>query len=292
MESANDRDFDIERASRDASTSAATQLAELGRLQRPEEGLAPSRGYAALMLLLALIMSSYVALVLLGFGGQAQQRSPGSYPATMLLLAPVLFVGGLSQGARERFGVRVRETLVEKVLWVVLMAAFMVLWALTLFGPGYPTWLSVALPLGIFLLMGLRPIRDLTSGGTHNTESWTPSRLSRAARTTSVLVGVVLAAQLIASALPLAAAMTGIIVMVAFVPMLFSWRTDFGLPNVGYEWGPTQWVCFVSATAVAFVSSLSVVNGASWGWPLASGAAAIVVLVMVIAAFLPTTVRR
>ncbi|GAA2842819.1 hypothetical protein FB468_0914 [Leucobacter komagatae] len=291
MESSSEQGAAPDSLSRDPS-SAAAQLAELERLQRPEEGLAPSRGYSALMILLALMMSAYVALFLFAYGGRGAVGAEGTYPASMLLLVPVICASALSQGGRERYGVRVRESATTIGLWVLFLAGFLTLGIANYAGSGYPGWLNVVMPICVFLLMGLRPLRQFASRSTRKNEEWEPARLSGAARTTSVLVGVVLAAQLIASALPFAAAVTGVIVMVAFIPMLFAWRSNFGLPNVGFEWGPAQWACFVVAVAVAFGSSASVVGGASWGWPWAIGAAASVVLVMTVAAFLPTTRRR
>ncbi|KAM9865204.1 hypothetical protein ACIFOC_01734 [Leucobacter aridicollis] len=292
MESANERDLEIERASRDASASAATQLAELRRLQRPEEGLAPSRGYAALMLVIAVVMTAYVTLFLFAYDGFGPGEGNHTYPASMLLLAPVICLAGLSNGARERFGVRVREARTTIGLWVVFLAGFLALGVLKYVGSGYPDWFNIVVPICVFLLMGARPLRQLLSGGTRANEEWQPAQLAAPARVTTVVIGVVLAALLIASSLKFAAAIIGLIVFLAFLAMMIAWRTRFGLPAVGLDWGSRQWGCFIGATAVAFVSSLSVVNGASWGWPVACGAAAIVVLVMVIAAFLPTTVRR
>ncbi len=271
---------------------AAEQLNQLNRLRRSETGLAPSRGYSALMLVIATVMAAYVALFLFASAGFEPGVVNNTYPASMLLLVPVMCMAGLSNGARERFGVRVRESRTAVGLWGLFFAGFLTIGVLKAAGVGYPDWLNIVMPICVFLLMGLRSLRQLLFGGTRTNEDWQPARLGAPARVTTVLIGVVLAALLLSSSLEFAAAVIGLIVFAAFVPMLIAWRTRFGLPAVGLEWGTGQWGCFIGAIAVAYCSSVAVVGGTSWGWPLAIAAAASVVLVMGIAAFLPTSTRR
>lgn len=267
--------------------AAEAQLRELERLQRTETALVPSRGLAMLEVIVAVVLCAYVWLVFAAsHAGSGAGPVEDSYTPTMLLVVPILMTSGLVQGARNKFGVRSTPTRSQWVAYGVLFAAYCVLGVLSLSSVGYPSWLNVAVVVGLFLAFGARPLRRLLTSSGDVREGWESAHLSPQARTTTALIGVALAAQVSMSIAPLAAAIAGIVVLLVLVAMLLAWRSRYGLTAVGSEWGLIQWSVFLFCVAIAFASSVLVATG-NTSSPLMIAAGIVVLLAMAAVALLP-----
>ncbi len=271
-----------------------TDAAELLRRHREVRDRAasqgPSRAFAFLMLWSAVLVSVYVAVYLLTF----QSRSVGAggltgsaSTLTFVLLVPFLIFSPLISGARERF--RVRPGLPAPGYWVgygLLVAGFMALGGLSIAGVVYPWWLALALPAAAFVMLASRPVRRLLSETTPKSERWQNHPLTGPARRMTVAIGVMTGL--------IAATSTwrwfSIVVMAAMlllIVVLIGSRSRWGLPRVGYEWGPIHWASFAVATTVLF---LLVVLFSLTTWvtiAVSVGAGIVVFVVMFVVAFLP-----
>ena len=271
-----------------------TAAAELLRRHREVRDRAasqgPSRAFAFLMLWSAALISVYVAVYLLTFryrsvGGAG--LTGGGSTLTFVLLVPVLIFSPLISGARERF--RVRPGLRAPGYWVgygLLFAGFMSLCVLSIAGVVYPWWLALALPVAAFVTLASTPVRRLLNETTPKSEPWQNHPLTRPARRVTVAIGVI-TGLIAATSTWRWFSIVFIAAMVLLLAMNIGWRSRWGLPRTGYEWGPIHWASFAVATTVLF---LLVVLFSLTTWvttPVSVGAGAVVFVVMVVVAFLP-----
>ena len=91
----------------------------------------------------------------------------------------------------------------------------------------------------------------------------------------------------------LAATISGIVVMVFLIVVLVSWRSSFGLPRVGYQWGSLHWVCFGACALIVFACVLLTTFTSWFATPYTVAAGVLVFFIMGGAALLPRSdVRR
>lgn len=274
----------------DLASVASERLREFARLESSASERRPSRGYWWLMLWSAVLIAAYVGVYLFTFGGstveEVSDRS-GGYSATWVMLTPVLAFSSLLSGARERFSIRAKPSPLHWVCYGLVMAGFVALGVLSITGIAYPWWLNVLVPLVLFFTMAATPVRNLAATSRGSSTSWGNAPLSVASRLMTMLIGLAIGVLLVTSANPLAAAISGIVVMVFLIVVLVSWRSSFGLPRVGYQWGSIHWVCFGACAAIVFACVL-LTTFTSWFTASYNVAAGILVfIIMGVAAVLP-----
>lgn len=272
------------------ASTASEQLQEYARLESSASDRAPSRGYWWLMLWSAVLISAYVAVHLFTFGGSTAEEvseQAGGYSATWVMLTPVLAFSSLVSGARERFNIRTKPSPLHWGFYALAMAGFITLGALSIVGIAYAWWLRALVPLILFVAMAWTPVRSLVTASHGSSRSWGSTPLSFASRIMTALIGLAIGVLLVTSPNTLAAAISGIVIMVFFIVVLVSWRSSFGLPRVGYQWGSIHWVCFGASAAIVFTCVL-LTTFTSWftaSYNVAAGT--LVFIIMGVAALLP-----
>lgn len=247
------------------------------------------------MLWSAVLISVYLAVYLFLFGGStvgAASAQPGGYTPTWVILTPVLMFSGLVRGARERFHIRTKPSPLHWGLYALVLAGFVTLGALSMAGVGYPWWLNAILPLVLLASMAATPIRGLLTTTPESSPPWASVPLAAGVRIMTTLIGLANGVLLATFTHPLLAAFSGLTVMVLLFVVLLGWRSAWGLPRVGYEWGPIHWGAFAICTATQFTC---VVFAAVTTWfttPNSIAAGVLVLVVMGISAVLPRENRR
>lgn len=273
---------------------ASAQMRVYRRLRSPDGALRPARQYWTVMLWSAALTAAYIGVFLAGFAGGAAAEvagRPGGASSAALILAPMLIFSSLIQGTRERFRIRSRPSVLQLLLAGAGIAGFLALGALSLTAVAYPWWWNILVPLGVFAAMAMSPIRGLITTPSDASESWPNAPLGTSVRVVTGAIGLGLGLLLAASAMPLAAALMSLVVMVLSVAILLAWRSRFGLPRVGYEWGPGHWAGFGACVTVMFLHS-ALLTYAPWftaGHAIATGI--LVTIIMGTAALLPRTSR-
>ena len=187
--------------------------------------------------------------------------APGS-PATVPsypLLAPLLISSGLTNGALERFGVRVKPA--SPVAWLIIFAfaCFVALTGLSVFQVEHPRILDLAAVLllsGGFAWLTIRQLRRSTRD---ENSTWLTPRLSRATQITTCGVGVVLGALVATTPLDMVAAtITAMIAMISLATMLLLWQSRYGLGNAGFEWRRIHWTAFGVSVTITFTATILV----------------------------------
>ncbi len=241
------------------------------------------------------MVSAYIAVFLLSSGireANGGRLLSGSDGATAVLLAPVLIFSSLITGARERFSVR--RGLPTPVYWIaygLLVAVFLAQLALGIAGVSYPWWLNLVLPAATLVTMAAGPVRRLLSPKTPTSDRWENHPLSAPARRMTVVVGVMLGL-LAATSTWRWFSIVSVAVMLLLLVVLIGWRSRWGLPRTGYEWGPIHWAAFGIAVTVLF---LLVVLFSLTKWvttPVSVSAGLVVFVLMLISAFLPAQANR
>lgn len=250
----------------------------------------PSRGYWWLMLWSAVLISAYAGVYLLTFGGstvdEVSERA-GGYAATWVMLMPVLAFSALVSGARERFNIRTKPSPLHWGFYGLAMAGFIALGALSVAGIAYPWWLNTLVPSIFLATMAATPVRSLVTTSRGSSTPWGNAPLSVASRLMTALIGVAIGILLVASVNTLAAAISSIIVMVFLIAALVSWRSPFGLPRVGYEWGSIHWGCFGACAVIVFACVLLMTFTNWFTTPYTLVAGVLVCIIMGVAALLP-----
>ncbi|MGO1769017.1 MAG: hypothetical protein ACTHZX_03600 [Microbacterium sp.] len=277
--------------SKDQSESEGTRIHPDAPVQRSAPAVEPARGYWLLTLGSAALLALYLGTYLFVFGNrtpvEASEQGEG-YLMTWVMLAPVLAFNSLVSGARERFSIRTRSGPLHWVLVGLCLAGFAVLGALSVVDIAYPWWLNVLLPLALFAVMAAAPIRGLLATPRGPVADWRAAPLSSPARLVTGIIGLVIGVLIATSAVPSAAMIAGLIAMVPLViVMLLSWESSYGLPRVGYEWGPIHWGAFCIGAVVVFASVVLTTFTSWYGLSWSSSAGVLVVLVMGAAAMLP-----
>lgn len=258
-------------------------------MERSARERRPSRGYWWLMLWSSVLTASYLGAYLFTFGGStvAEASERGCYAPTWVMLTPVLILSSLLSGARERFNIRATPSPVHWACYGLVMAGFITLGALSISGIAYPWWLNLLVPLVLFATMAATPLRGLASSSRGSSEPWVSAPLSGASRVMTVLIGAAIGLLLVTSAHRLAAAISGVVVMALLIAVLASWRTAFGLPRVGYQWGWIHWACFGACAMIVF-ACVVLTTYASWFTAVPTLAAGVLVwIIMGAAAFVP-----
>lgn len=279
----------------DLASVASERLREFARLENSAGERRPSRGYWWLMLWSAVLIAAYVGVYLFTFGGstveQVSERT-GGYSATWVMLTPVLAFSSLLSGARERFNIRAKPSPLHWGFYGLVMTGFVVLGALSITGITYPWWLNALVPLILFVTMAAAPVRNLAAVSRRSSAPWGSASLSAASRLMTVLIGAAIGVLLITSAYPLAAAISGIVVMVFLIVVLVSWRSSFGLPRVGYQWGSLHWVCFGACALIVFACVLLTTFTSWFATPYTVAAGVLVFIIMGGAALFPRSDPR
>lgn len=267
----------------DDTLSPAEQLERYAQVQRRAEDVHPTRAYWSLMLWSAALIAVYAAVYLFIFGG----GNAGGYPTTAVMITPVLAFSSLVTGARERFSIRSKPSAFQWVISGICLAGFMAIGALSVAGVAYPQWWNVVIPVMLFLALAVAPIRGLMRTTRERPATWQNEPLSARARWMTVLIGIAIGALIVTSTHPLASALTGVIVMLFLLIVLIGWRSRFGLPRTGYEWGPLHWSSFGVSAALVFLSVVLSLYAPWFTAPHLVGTGVIVILIMAVAAVLP-----
>ncbi|WP_110589165.1 hypothetical protein [Microbacterium suaedae] len=231
----------------DPAGTAAELLAAHRRVS--ERARVVPREYVLMLIWSALFVAAFIAAHLL----TASTEEPTS-PMTLLL--PIVAFGSLIQGTNERFGVRPRLPRAAVIISVVLLVSFFVLLALAIFGPGYPWWVGLALP--IVCLAGFVPSgrRLLMRSRRDEHSTWSTGPLSMPVRASTCFVGSAMGVLIATQSFSLAAAIAAVVTMVTLAALIFAWTTPFGLNRVGFEWGRIHWIAFGFATALSLATSV------------------------------------
>lgn len=270
---------------------AAEQLRQHDHVRDQAEQHGPSRSFAHLGLGVAVAAAVYLAVLLFSFG-TFDARAAGGSTYVQTTLVPVLLSGPLLNGAAQRFSVRIRATPRLWIIVTILLAAFLTLSSLSIYGVGYPLWLNAIFTAGLFIAVAAQPIRQLRRPVESSaTERWVNQPLSRPARRMTILIGVALA--LIVGTSPQSwypLVSTG--VMFAFLVLVLAWNAPWGVHRTGYEWGPLHWWGFALTMAVVFTMTI-LLAGTDWvSTALSVIAGVLVLVVMVTVALLPTRARE
>ena len=210
-----------------------------------------------------------------------------------LILLPVLIASALLSGARDRFSIRTKPSIAQSIAYLVAIAAFLILGALSIVGGGYPWWLNVVVPGLLFVAMAgssIRRLLDSRSG--HDRERWLNLPMSLPARSSTTLVGVVFGVLVATSTYPWYSIASAVTLIAVLIASLIGWRSPWGLPQTGYQWGPIHWLIFAAATATIFalVALSATSNLVTPATSLVIGG--VVCALMVVGAFLPPNTKR
>lgn len=276
--------------SEEGAVGAAEQVRSYDRIQGNGGALRPARGYWVMLLWSAVATSSYIAVYLFVFGGftaeQVAERTGGYSPA-WVLLTPVLVFSLLVRGVGERFSVRSKGKRPQRITIALLVAGSVGLGILSLVGVTYPLWLNVALPLAILVAMSIEPIRGLASTPRSAAEAWGNVPLSTSGRVVTAAIGLALGVLLALAPFPLAAAISGMVVMLLLLVPMLSRGAAFSFPEVGFEWGSLHWAAFGVCAGIAFVCVVIVALNGGLAPAYGVAAGALVFAIMGAAAMLP-----
>lgn len=235
-------------------------------------------------------MALYLAVFLLSFGGRpiGDQTGLGTL-STTLLVAPILIFGSLAAGTRERFGTRTTAPLRSWIAYAILGVGFLGLMVATVAGLSYPWWLNLAVPGALFIVMASGPIRKLRRAHPDD-EPWPNAPLSPPARRVTAIIGVALGVAAALSSQPWFA-FVQLPLMLLLMGSLIAYRTRWGLPQVGIEWGPLHWRAFGVVTGILF-GLCAILTRTDWAslW-LTIPLGVVVTTLMVSAAILPRRAR-
>ena len=276
-----------------SAEDAVTRLQQHDSVRARAERSGPSRGYAWLLILSALVLSVYVGVFLFAFYGFDPYTGTGGYSYTNLLVLPILLFSALVNGARERFSIRKKPSIAQWIAYLVTFAAFMILAGLSVAGVSYPRWLNLLVAGALFAAIAVAPIRQLVSAhATTRSEPWVNERLSVPVRWTTASIGVVVGVLAAASASTWFPIASSAIMLGSLIVALVGWRARWGLPRTGYEWEPVHWVVFGIAITLTFtLTALLTASTSTPIWlPLAVGASAFAL--MLTASLLPLRFRQ
>lgn len=267
--------------------TAAKQLAAHDRASSRARTI--PREHVLMLVWSAALITVYIATCLMATSSLA----PGDGISTpYVLLFPLLTFSGVMNGATQRFGIHARIPRVALVFAIVLLAAFMILTALTLLGTAYPWWINLALPAVLFvgLLVSGRRLLEQSTVDEHST--WEVRPLTAPVRLTTSIVGVALGALVAASATDLATAITAMATMVVLVAMLCAWTTRYGLARAGLEWARIHWIAFGVSVAIAFLAAMLKAWTTALTLPLAIALGAVAAGIVAGSAFVSTRAHR
>lgn len=266
--------------------TAAEQLTAHDRVSRRAQSI--PRELVLMQAWSAALITVYIAIYLMA--SSTQMAGEGTATPFTLLFA-ILAFSGLMNGAQERFGIRARVPRATFAIAIVLIAIFMILLALSLFGPPYPWWVNLALPVAFFaaLLVSGRGLLDRSTVDEHST--WAADPLTVPARLTTSLLGLALGALVAASATELAALITTMVTMVLLVAMLVAWTTSFGLARAGFEWSRVHWIAFSAAIAITFLAAMLNAWTTSLALPLAITMGVVAAATVIASAFVTIRAR-
>ncbi len=229
-------------------------------------------------------MSGFVGVFLVSFGGRSLDDMPTDAVTrpTWLLVFPIIVLSWLINGARERFSIRRKPSL---VFWVAFVLIFIVVSYLIAKSGDYPWWLNLLVPAVLFVTMAATPVRQLLSSPISHSRPWANEPLSRSARWTTVLIGAAMGFLSMTGNETWLSIASAVVMMLLLVVTLFDRR----LPRAGYEWGSIHWTAF--GIVIVLLFALTVLLSLT-GWitaPINIAAGASIFLVMLTAAFLPST---
>lgn len=275
---------------------AAASLQGYAQVRAKVEHRGPSREFAQLQLGLAVALAAYLAAFLISSAADPPNEvsaGAGDYTSGLLVL-PVLLLGSLVSGARERFSIRSKPSVAQWVASTLIIGGFTGLLAVSIAGVTYPAWATLLVPVVLFVAMGAGPIRVLSRSATPAArQPWSSEPLSRPARRTTLLIGLsagLLAATVTKEAWFTVIASAALLVLVAV--FLFGWRAEWGLSHTGYEWGPIHWAALGIVLSVLFALSVLLATTEWITTPVSILAGVLALLVMVAAAVLPRPGRR
>ena len=278
-----------------AADKAAASLQGYAQVRAKVEDRGPSREFAQLQLCLTVALSAYLGVFLISSAADPPTEvSAGARDYTSgLLVLPVLLLGSLVSGARERFSIRSKPSVAQWVAVTLIIGGVTVLLAVSIAGVAYPVWVALLVPAFLFVIMAAGPIRVLSGSATGAArQPWSSTPLSRPVRRTTVLIGLstgLLAATSTQEAW--FAVISSAAMLVLVVIFLFGWRAEWGLSHTGYEWGPIHWAAFGIVLSVLFVLSMLLATTEWITTPVSILAGVLALLVMVGAAVLPRPER-
>lgn len=252
----------------------------------------PSRAFASFMLWGAAVIAVSVGVFLLSFDPQPPDEvAAGAGASTPLLIIPILIFSSLVSGARERFGVRTRPSPGYWIAVGVILAGVLGLQVSIIAGLVYPWWLNLLLPTALFAVMAAGPIRQLRRARTPEEERWTSEPLNQPARSTTTLIGVVLGTVAATSTQPWSP-LVQMAIVALIVVALIGYRSRWGLPRTGFEWGPIHWAAFGITVGILFLLT-ALLTRTDWidTW-VAVALGVVAAAVMVLTSLLPARTRR
>lgn len=219
-------------------------VAERARAQRlPREA-------AYFSLWLGILTTAYLTVFLITFD-VADDFSP-----TFLMLVPLLAASFLTNGALERFGIRLKTPTYVWAGFYVGMVCFLVLMALTLTNTPYPWWWRLVLIAVFLVTFGALSLHTFSRSVRDHHSTWTALPLSLPSRVSSWILAGVLGALIATSASLYATVASSFTAMIALFTVVATSRTRFGLPNVGFEWSRVHWIAFTFAVTLCFGTAL------------------------------------
>ena len=236
------------------------------------------RPYAILLLWSAVALAAYMTAFILIFQPSLASGAGSQY--TSLLLVPVLVQSGLINGARERFGVRMRGGGALFVALGVIVVIFIVMVLAIFVGVTYPWWVSVVVGAVLLGLMGARPALVIMQNGAAQSAALPTAPLSRPVRWMTALIGVALGAMVALSVSAMLFAIASIITLAALA-LLVAWHGAWGLPRAGFEWGRAQWVGFGVVVVAVWTTALLLARTEVVSWPISAGVGLAVAGVMI-----------
>lgn len=227
-----------------SASSAAEQLRIHEAVRDRSEGRGPSRGYPLLLLWSAVVLSVYVGAFLWASSSRSGTGGLGTGAYVSVFLLPTLIFSSLIGGARERFSVRAKPSTLQRVAYALVFSSFGVLLVLGIAAVSYPWWLNLAVAVAMFVVTAVGPLRQLRTAAGRDPERWMNHPLSRPAQWTTALIGVAAGLLAATSAQRVLYSVVSVGTMVVLVVVLIAWRSRWGLPRTGYEWGPIHWSAF------------------------------------------------
>ncbi|MEZ3162055.1 hypothetical protein AB1K54_16180 [Microbacterium sp. BWT-B31] len=244
------------------------------------------RPFAWLLLWGAVLISAYLGVWLF-----ISAVGPSSTWVTISLLLPtVLLYSLLVQGARERFGSRLRfrrTTVAVAVAAIVLV--FFGLGGISLFGGGYPWWIAPLFTGIALVILGAKPalllLRHRTCEGSG--DPWRSSPLGLPAKVLTSAFGCFFGLSVGLGGAPIAQWALTMAGLLLFVVAASAPRARWGIARAGYEWGRLHWIAF--GVTVAAVYAVAIVGSVAPSPPVAVSIACgiLIAIPLIVAALLP-----
>lgn len=252
-----------------------------------------SRSFALFTLWSAIVVASYMVIFLFSFGNRSVDEvvATDGYSWNGLIAFPILVFSSLASGARERFGVRTKPSRGHWLAIGLILAGFMTLAGLSISSVKYPWPLNLLMAAAIFFAMASGSLRLLRHPARTDSQCWDAQPLSRMARTSTALIGLV-TGLLVATSTQTWFPLLSATVMLLLIAVLMGWQAPWGLPATGYEWAPVHWVSFGIIVSALFLMT-TLLSQTSWiSTPTSLVTGIIIFALMLAVSFLPTRAQH